>query len=62
MPNYFVDRDSSDNHQELSNINLLAADLDDDEAYVLNMPSPAWTPTMNDEHTADFSGFDFTVL
>jgi len=36
--------------------------LGDDEAYVLNMPSPAWTPTMNDEHTADFSGFDFTVL
>lgn len=35
--------------------------LGDDEAYVLNMPSPAWTPTMNDEHTADFSDFDFTV-
>jgi dTDP-4-dehydrorhamnose 3,5-epimerase len=33
--------------------------LGDDEAYVLNMPSPAWTPNMNDEHTADFSDFDF---
>jgi dTDP-4-dehydrorhamnose 3,5-epimerase len=33
--------------------------LGDDDAYVLNMPSPAWTPTMNDEHTADFSDFDF---
>jgi dTDP-4-dehydrorhamnose 3,5-epimerase len=33
--------------------------LGDDEAYVLNMPNPAWTPTMNDEHTADFSDFDF---
>jgi dTDP-4-dehydrorhamnose 3,5-epimerase len=30
------------------------------EAYLLNMPNPAWTPDMNDEHTADFSGFDFT--
>ena len=29
------------------------------EAYVLNMPNPAWTPEMNDEHTADFSDFDF---
>jgi dTDP-4-dehydrorhamnose 3,5-epimerase len=35
--------------------------LGDDEAYVLNMPSPAWTPTMNDEHTADFSDFDFSA-
>lgn len=30
-----------------------------DEAYVLNMPNPAWTPTMNDEHTSDFSDFNF---
>ncbi len=29
------------------------------DALVLNMPSPAWTPDMNDEHTADFSDFDF---
>ena len=35
--------------------------LGDDEAYVLNMPNPAWTPTMNDEHTADFSDFDFNT-
>jgi dTDP-4-dehydrorhamnose 3,5-epimerase-like enzyme len=35
--------------------------LGEDEAYVLNMPSPAWTPTMNDEHTADFSDFDFSA-
>ncbi len=28
-----------------------------DEAFVLNMPNPAWTPTMNDEHTADFSDY-----
>jgi len=35
--------------------------LGDDEAYVLNMPNPAWTPTMDDEHTADFSDFDFNA-
>lgn len=33
--------------------------LGDEEAYLLNMPNPAWTPDMNDEHTADFSDFDF---
>jgi dTDP-4-dehydrorhamnose 3,5-epimerase len=33
--------------------------LGDEEAYLLNMPNPAWTTDMNDEHTADFSGFDF---
>jgi len=35
--------------------------LGDEEAYVLNMPNPAWTPEMNDEHGADFSDFDFTA-
>lgn len=33
--------------------------LGEEEAYMLNMPSPAWTPEMNDEHTDDFSDFDF---
>ncbi len=33
--------------------------LGDQEAYMLNMPNPAWTPEMNDEHSADFSDFDF---
>lgn len=28
-----------------------------DEAFMLNMPCPAWTPTMNDEHDADFSDY-----
>lgn len=35
--------------------------LGDEDAYVLNMPTPAWTPAMNDEHTADFSDFDFST-
>lgn len=34
--------------------------LGDDDVYVLNMPNPAWTSNMNDEHTADFSDFDFS--
>ena len=32
-----------------------------EDAFVLNMPSPAWTPTMSDEYTADFSDFDFSL-
>ena len=28
------------------------------EAFVLNMPNPAWMPTMNDEHKADFSDYE----
>jgi dTDP-4-dehydrorhamnose 3,5-epimerase len=35
--------------------------LGDDDAYVLNMPNPAWTQDMNDEHSADFSNFDFSA-
>jgi len=31
----------------------------DEEAFVLNMPNPAWTPEMDDEYTADFSDYDF---
>jgi dTDP-4-dehydrorhamnose 3,5-epimerase len=33
--------------------------IGDEEAYLLNMPNPAWTPDMSDEHSADFSDFDF---
>lgn len=35
--------------------------LGSSEALVLNMPCPAWTPDMNDEHSADFSDFDFST-
>jgi len=31
------------------------------DAYVLNMPNPAWTPEMNDEYTADFGDFNFDL-
>jgi len=33
--------------------------LGSEDAYVVNTPTPAWTPDMNDEHSADFSDFDF---
>jgi dTDP-4-dehydrorhamnose 3,5-epimerase len=33
--------------------------IGDEEAFMLNMPNPAWTADMDDEHTADFSDFDF---
>ncbi len=36
--------------------------MGEEAAYVLNMPSPAWTPDMNDEHSSDFSDFDFQQL
>jgi dTDP-4-dehydrorhamnose 3,5-epimerase len=36
--------------------------LGEADAYVLNTPYPAWTSTMNDEHAADFSDFDFSQL
>ncbi len=35
--------------------------LGNEDALVLNMPNPAWTPDMNDEHTADFGDYDFNA-
>lgn len=32
-----------------------------EEAFILNLPFPAWSPTMADEHTADFSDFDWST-
>ena len=31
------------------------------DAFVLNMPNPAWTPEMQDEYSADFSDFKFEL-
>jgi len=36
----------------------LIQNLGEDDAFVLNMPYPAWRPDMNDEYTADFSDYD----
>lgn len=35
--------------------------LGDEDAYILNMPSPAWSPNMNDEYKAQFDDFDFSI-
>lgn len=35
----------------------LIQNLGDEEAFVLNLPCPAWTPEMKDEYTADFSDY-----
>jgi hypothetical protein len=35
--------------------------IGNEDAFILNMPSPAWTPTMKDEFTDDFSDFDFNT-
>lgn len=55
---------SGENHNYLSvivpiGIPAVIQNIGDEDAFVLNMPSPAWTPEMNDEHIADFSDFDF---
>jgi dTDP-4-dehydrorhamnose 3,5-epimerase-like enzyme len=53
---------SGENHDYLSviipkGVSALVKNIGDGDAFVLNMPSPAWTPTMNDEHQADFTDY-----
>lgn len=36
--------------------------IGDGYAMIINTPSPAWTPEMNDEYSADFSDFDFGMV
>ena len=42
-----------------TNVGAVLQNLSDHEAYVLNMPSPAWTVDMMDEYDDDFSDCDF---
>lgn len=42
-----------------TNVGAVLQNLEDEDAYVLNMPSPAWTSDMDDEYDEDFSDFDF---
>jgi|TARA_B110000459_G_C16162180_1_gene295607 dTDP-4-dehydrorhamnose 3,5-epimerase-like enzyme len=35
--------------------------LGTEDAFILNMPSPAWTSDMNDEHSTLFNDFDFSI-
>lgn len=54
---------SGENHDYLSIIiprgvaALLYNESESKEAIVINMPDPAWTPDMDDEHTEDFSDY-----
>ena len=53
---------SGESHDYLSvevpaGIPALLINSGDVDAFVLNMPAPAWTPDMNDEHTADFGDY-----
>jgi len=50
---------SGENHEYRSvevptGVPALLENIGPEDAYVLNMPNPAWTPSMNDEHKADF--------
>jgi hypothetical protein len=62
----YVEYYTGENYKYLSieiptGIPAVIQNIGDDEALILNMPNPAWTPDMNDEHTADFSDFDFEI-
>lgn len=35
--------------------------ISNEPAFILNMPYPAWTPEMDDEHTDDFSDYNFKL-
>lgn len=66
-PNGYQVFHSGENHDYLSvevpaGVPAALQNMGGEDAYVLNMPNPAWTPTMNDEHTADFSDFDFSKV
>lgn len=58
---------SGDKHSFLSvlvptGVPAALQNLENEDAYILNMPYPAWTPNMNDEHTDDFSDFNFNLI
>ena len=38
-------------------IPAMIQNIGSDDAFLLNMPFPAWTPDMDDEHSDDFSNF-----
>ena len=44
IPNYFVNRDSTDNREELDNIKLLAKNLDQDEALIIFPEGTRFSP------------------
>jgi hypothetical protein len=59
---HYMEYFSGEDHQYLSieiptGVPTVIENIGAHEAFVLNMPDPAWTPEMNDEHVADFSDF-----
>ena len=61
-PDGYKDLYSGEDHDFLSievptGTPALLLNTGETEAFVLNMPSPAWTPDMNDEHDADFTDY-----
>ena len=42
-----------------THVAALLINIGNEEALILNMPNPAWTPDMNDEYTEDFSDCEF---
>jgi mannose-6-phosphate isomerase-like protein (cupin superfamily) len=62
LRDHYVEYHSGENHDYLSievppGTPALLLNSGEGEALVLNMPNPAWTPTMDDEHMADFNDY-----
>jgi dTDP-4-dehydrorhamnose 3,5-epimerase len=62
VPGGYKELFSGESHEYLSvevptGVPAMLINQGEGEAFVLNMPNPAWTPTMNDEHDADFSDY-----
>lgn len=61
-PDGYKEYFSGEEHEYLSvemppNTPVMYFNLGPGEAFLINMPSPAWTPDMNDDYTADFSDY-----
>tara|TARA_B100000787_G_scaffold168563_1_gene157560 strand:+ start:1406 stop:1846 length:441 start_codon:yes stop_codon:yes gene_type:complete len=65
--NKFIQYYSGEDYEYLSveiptNVGAAIQNIGSEDAFVLNMPTPAWDPDMNDEFTDDFSDFDFSII
>ena len=66
LPEGYQVFDSGEDHEYRSvivptGVPAALQNVGNEDAYVLNMPNPAWTPDMNDEQGADFSDFIFAA-
>jgi dTDP-4-dehydrorhamnose 3,5-epimerase-like enzyme len=65
IDNQYVEYDLGEDHQFLSleiptGVPALIQNLGNEDAFLLNMPNPAWTPELHDEFTEDFSDYEAT--